>query len=131
MYKDLQKLPFPVNVLETLEHKYDIDEKFELDGAQTEGDHDDNDSAGIRSLKKWIESKNVTKKPTWENLVWLLKEYGELDIAHQLAKYITTAPEQELDTMNGGDVTNKSGEKHEGDNKQVTNPNRPCDHMLL
>ena len=88
-------MKFPV--LKTLEGQYDLDEKLGLDGSHvpTYGVINDQDSAGVRSIKKWINHPG-DKAVTWENLLWLLNECADdREVLEKLKTYITSAPESQ------------------------------------
>ena len=86
--RDLKKLKFPV--LDILDDQYDLEDKLELSSQGMESRSDD--LASIRSVKKWINRKDQGKEATWENLLWLLKEYEEDALAEELKEYLTSAP---------------------------------------
>jgi hypothetical protein len=106
-FRDLEKLKFPV--LRVFENRYDLGEMLELDesAVPTGSVYNEEDPAGIRSIKKWIKLHPVdqmkhpgTKEVTWENLLWLLGECkadaddpeAHYEMIENLKTYITSAP---------------------------------------
>ena len=78
-------------------HVYKIKEKLEI---QSPVDPNfslmwDNkkDSVFVSFIKEWVGIKNPRIKPTWRNLILLLKEFGEEDFACQLEQYLMSTPE--------------------------------------
>ena len=122
-YRDFDSLCVKFPVLNILKDQYDLDEKLVLDESYVPayGVIDVQDSAGIRSIKKWINHPGV-KAVTWENLLWLLNEcVDDQEVLEKLKTYITSAPEsknesdsQKMDT----DQNNSDSEVEKEDTKE-------------
>ena len=108
-------LKFPV--LSVFENRYDLDEILGLKAVPADGAYSERDSAGIRSIKKWIKHPG-TKEVTWENLLWLLDECkadaddpeAHCEMIENLRAYITSAPgddtePEEMDTDHNSEST--------------------------
>ena len=89
--RDLKKLEYgaKLSVLTKLRpHVYDLGEKVGFDCTGTV----DEESTLTSYVKNWIRSNNPSKEPTWKNLIWLLIEFNEEQLASYLEHYLTTVP---------------------------------------
>ena len=115
-YKDLEKLPERYPVLRILKGQYNLDQMLNLDeSADLKHKYNEKDPAGIRSIKKWLELDRIghskAKEITWDNILWLLKEYkADREMIKGLAAYITSIPKDTKQEMESDGEFNHCGE---------------------
>lgn len=93
LIRDLEKLEHGANlpVLTKLEpHVYELEEKLGFKSIDIMASSQE--STLISYINGWIRSKSPKKKPTWRNLIWLLKDLGEERFTADLEQYLTYVP---------------------------------------
>ena len=95
--RDLKKLEYGARIpvlVKLDEHLFELEVKLDY--------HCENASDSTEYVRGWIQSKEseVSKRPTWENLLWLLRELKEEETAEKVEKYLTTQTSQPADDSN-------------------------------